>query len=61
MFSPARFDEKYQNIGNVLIPFYFKEEYPDRYFFYPNLWKNGNQASMSENTKDNDFFTNDLK
>lgn len=54
MFAPQRFDDVYQSIGNVLIPFYFKEEYPDRYFLYPNLWKNGvpsesNESQVSSN------------
>ena len=51
MFAPQRFDDVYQSIGNVLIPFYFKEEYPDRYFLYPNLWKNG-VSSESNETQD---------
>lgn len=50
MFAPSRFNDVYQNIGNVLIPFYFKEEYPDRYFLYPNLWKNGYQNETSSTT-----------
>lgn len=46
MYAPTRFKEQYQDIGNVLIPFYFKEEYPDRYFLYTNLWKNGNDSNQ---------------
>ena len=63
IFSPSRFDEKYQNIGNVLIPFYFKEEYPDCYFLYPSLWKNGNYNSVAENTNEasEDTFANKIK
>lgn len=36
--TPSGFNEMYQNIGDVLIPFYFKEEYADRYNFYNSLW-----------------------
>lgn len=46
MYAPTRFKEQYQDIGNVLIPFYFKEEYPDRYFLYTNLWKNGQDTNQ---------------
>lgn len=48
MFAPSRFKSQYQDIGNVLIPFFFKEEYPDRFFLYPSLWKNSNDDNSLE-------------
>jgi hypothetical protein len=50
MFAPPRFKDVYQDIGNVLIPFYFKEEYPDRCYLYPNLWKNGADTTLLDNS-----------
>lgn len=38
--TPSRFTEIYQNIGDVLIPFFFKEEYPDPCFFYTSVCSN---------------------
>lgn len=43
--TPARFSSKNSVVGNVLIPFFFKEEYGDRWGFYNEIWKNGSQAS----------------
>jgi hypothetical protein len=36
--APKDFTDEYMNIGNVLIPFFFKEELPDLHFLYPSLW-----------------------
>lgn len=36
--TPAGFKEKYMDIGNVLIPFFFKEEYPDKWGLYHSVW-----------------------
>ena len=35
--TPERFKNEYQTIGDVLIPFFFKEEYPDPSFLYTSL------------------------
>lgn len=43
--TPARFSSKNSVVGNVLIPFFFKEEYGDRWGFYNEIWKNGSHAS----------------
>lgn len=34
--TPEKFSNVYEMIGNVLIPFFFKEEYPDPCFLYTN-------------------------
>lgn len=34
--TPEHFSNVYEQIGDVLIPFFFKEEYPDPCFFYTN-------------------------
>jgi hypothetical protein len=36
--NPKKFSDNYMTIGDVLIPFFFKEEYPDPEFLYPSLW-----------------------
>lgn len=36
--SPDSFKKMYGEIGDVLIPFYLKEEYPDRLDFYNSIW-----------------------
>jgi hypothetical protein len=35
---PNMFAEQFESIGDVLIPFFFKEEYPDKYRMYPSSW-----------------------
>jgi hypothetical protein len=35
---PKQFSDGYESIGDLLIPFFFKEEYPDRYAVYPSFW-----------------------
>lgn len=52
--TPAGFKERYMNIGDVLIPFFFKEEYPDPQFMYASTWTNGEKASESNNKDDAD-------
>jgi hypothetical protein len=34
--TPEKFSNEYEMIANVLIPFFFKEEYPDPCFVYTN-------------------------
>ena len=49
--TPAGFNEMYENIGDVLIPFYFKEEYADKHNFYNSMWfdkTNGNSLESVE-------------
>ena len=53
MIAPARFEESYEKIGNVLIPFFFKEEFPDTYFIYPTVWTNSKPKSNEETTAQN--------
>lgn len=36
--TPKSFAEAFESIGDVLVPFFFKEEYPDRCFLYPSMW-----------------------
>lgn len=44
--TPANFSSNNDVIGDVLIPFFFKEEYGDRWGFYNQVWKNGTDASI---------------
>lgn len=38
----------FENIGDVLIPFFFKEEYADRDAIYYNLWNQGDDIKLKE-------------
>lgn len=38
--TPDKFSDVYQKIGDVLIPFFFKEEYPDPSFLYTSICSN---------------------
>lgn len=52
--TPASFKERYMNIGDVLIPFFFKEEYPDPQFLYTSMWSNEEPSStQSQSTEMN--------
>lgn len=46
--TPAGFKERYMNIGDVLIPFFFKEEYPDPQLLYSSIWTNGEPLKTGE-------------
>lgn len=37
--APKSFSDRFATIGDVLIPFFFKEEYPDPLFIYPTIWQ----------------------
>ena len=39
--APKSFSDEYMTIGDVLIPFFFKEEYPDPYRLYGSVWTKG--------------------
>lgn len=41
--------EQFESIGDVLIPFFFKEEYADRNAVYYNLWNGGDGTDTSKN------------
>jgi len=47
MKTPAGFKEKYMEIGDVLIPFFFREEYADNYGIYHAIW--GGRGSDTKN------------
>lgn len=58
MKTPAGFKEKYMEIGDVLIPFFFREEYADNYGIYHAIWggrgsdtKNGEEQSGTGGTE----------
>lgn len=44
---PKSFSDGFQSIGDVLIPFFFKEQYPDRYKIYPSFWIDGDVFGLS--------------
>ena len=46
--SPESFTKMYGEIGDVLIPFYLKEEYPDRLQFYNSVWYDEIQEGEKE-------------
>lgn len=46
--APKDFTDEYMNIGNVLIPFFFKEELPDLHFLYPSLWADYEEAAQKQ-------------
>ena len=50
--TPSGFKDKYMDIGNVLIPFFFKEEYPDKWGLYHSVW-GGVSGEKSDNNADN--------
>lgn len=39
--------DSFENIGDVLIPFFFKEEYADRDCIYYNLWNTGDEIKIA--------------
>ena len=39
--TPGNFSSNNQMVGDVLIPFFFKEEYGDRFGFYFDNWGTG--------------------
>ena len=39
--------DSFETIGDVLIPFFFKEEYSDINSIYYNLWNSGNEADIA--------------
>lgn len=41
--APKSFSDRFATIGDVLIPFFFKEEYPDPMFIYPTIWQKSSQ------------------
>lgn len=51
MKSPAAFKNKYTSIGDVLIPFFFKEEYTDVCGFYNSLWGSESESAYKSATK----------
>lgn len=56
--TPKEFNEIYDSIGDVLIPFFFKEELPDPLFIYTTGAKdNSNKPTQKETTLD-DFKNN---
>ena len=50
--TPSGFKDKYMDIGNVLIPFFFKEEYPDKWGLYHSVW-GGVSGEKSDNNTEN--------
>lgn len=50
--------DSFENIGDVLIPFFFKEEYADRDAIYYNLWNHGDAAKLKE-TAENEQQVNE--
>lgn len=46
--TPAGFKDKYMDIGNVLIPFFFKEEYPDKWGLYHAVWGGKSTENVRE-------------
>lgn len=48
---PKKFSEGYESIGDLLIPFFFKEEYPDRYAVYPSFWLDEEAFGKVDNKK----------
>ena len=46
--TPAGFKDKYMDIGNVLIPFFFKEEYPDKWGLYHSVWGGKSTENVRE-------------
>jgi hypothetical protein len=53
--TPKEFDEIYDSIGDVLIPFFFKEELPDPLFIYTTGAKNDSNKTTQEETTLEDF------
>lgn len=53
--TPSGFKEKYTEIGDVLIPFYFKEEYADNYNFYNTLWTENDKANDIKKVEYNEY------
>lgn len=49
--NPKKFSDNYMTIGDVLIPFFFKEEYPDPEFLYPSLWNSIEQKPAANDNK----------
>lgn len=47
---PKSFGDSFQSIGDVLIPFFFKEEYPDKYKLYPSFWIDGDLLGVKQKT-----------
>lgn len=48
--TPKSFSDSYMTIGDVLIPFFFKEEYPDPQFLYSSLWVKQQKDSSTATT-----------
>ena len=50
---PKKFAEGYESIGDVLMPFYFKEEYPDEKGIYHLTWIDTEVIEGAKDDKDN--------
>lgn len=48
--TPKAFSDAFETIGDVLVPFFFKEEYPDRCFLYPSIWIDSEAAATQAST-----------
>jgi hypothetical protein len=46
--------DSFETIGDVLIPFFFKEEYSDINSIYYNLWNSGNEADIALYEEENE-------
>ena len=47
--TPTEFTEVYSTIGDVLIPFFFKEELPDPLFIYTSCANNNTKTTQPAN------------
>ena len=45
---PSDVINQFENIGDVLIPFFFKEEYADRDGFYNTIWRNPDEQEVQQ-------------
>lgn len=50
---PKKFTDGYESIGDVLVPFYFKEQYPDEIGIYHKLWIDSEKVTENDSKKNN--------
>lgn len=50
MKTPKSFSDNYMTIGDVLIPFFFKQQYPDPFGIYSQIWNTGVKDGQSSET-----------
>ncbi len=49
--APKSFTDEFMSIGDVLIPFFFKEQYPDPFFIYPTMWQRQESKAPATSTQ----------